>query len=555
MALLARFATEAGHAVDLDDSGGGGSSLTTRSIVGASCVRCVAKALAVARVRLQPVCAPCLVSGGFKRVVQFYHDSPAHGYSIMVSLNGPASRVLGSLTRRVMDTGRKRRLFSDAAAVFIDYGSISALFTAGNGDGISNTAQSVLHSTLIEAARDGTNTIVIPVEALLVPAALDGNCRPCLHSIVMQAPVVTDSGLAKPRDILDSGARSIDDPAAAEAVEKAVVSLQDLRARPELVAAAESLREIFGSIESVDARQDLLVAITHRLSVTAALRAGYPFLASSETADSMALRVIAGICKGKGFGLPVDTLPTDYRYARGTPWTGASTEVSLVMPPSPWYPALLHTHVATAPAPGTGVVLLRPLMEAEDVELTHTARLLGLVVPPTLSFTASAPARASIEGTVAGVLAGLQRSYASTVHNVVRTARKLQLPAGAPRSFEDEAAAAAVAEDAREMREAIQEVEDEEGEDEEADGVGDVVPSSNVGALIVGESSTAPGLEQEPDRPPPLCPLCGAFVRERKEGEPPVLRAMAEQPSWLTLLLPTGVAAQSPLCHGCAKIR
>lgn len=596
MALLARFDAQ-------DDSGGGGAlagaALAARSVEGALCVRCPARAPAVARVRMQPVCASCIVTGVQRRVMQFYHDSPAHGRGVMVSLNGDGAQVLCAMTRRVMDTGRKRRVLADASAVFVDATALTELlaateraptrFAAGGGtpsDPSPLGAHSLLHCTLTEAARDGLHTVVVPLEAALLVSAAAGDersgsgaaagdlaaGRAPLHSVVLRAPDVPDSGLSKPREPLDSGSRPADDPAVVAAVDAALAELDALRGDPAIAAARTRLVALFASAATVDGRQALLSALAHRAAVTAALDAGVAFLATPETADSLAVGFLTGVCQGKGFGLPVDTLPVDYRYARGAPWAGGAEGGGGAplrpLPPSPWYPTLGQPPLAAAPAGGVGVVLLRPLMDVEDAEVRLASGLLGLAAPRHPSFAGCAPPRTSVQAVIAGVLAGLQRGYASTVHNVVRTARKLALPPGAPRSFEEEATAAAAHEAAREMREALHEVdgedddESDEGGEEEGEGEGAEGDEDNTqgGERVVSAGDDAGAdvgdAAWRPDGPPPLCPLCGALVRAQPLDDAPAMGRLAEAPpAWLAQLLPPGPPGAAALCNGCAQIR
>jgi hypothetical protein len=512
MALLARFAAEAAAPPP---------PAPLPAAAAAGCVRCAARAPALpARVRQQPVCAACLVTGVFKRAFQAYHDSPVHGWALAVALHGPGARALLSMTRRALDTGRKRRLVSGAVAVYVDVsaleGAVAYAPSAPAGAAPLGPAAAARRA-LTEAARDGFHTIVVPLEAALAGTRNVGGALP---AVVLAAPPVADSGLAKARGALDGGEWPPHAAAVQAAVDAALARLAALAAGGALPAARATLRGIFDRLRTLDARQGLLDALVHRLSVEAAAQAGVPFLAAADTADALALRLLAGVCKGNGAGLPADMLPVDYRYARGTPWAAAAAAagrgggggegggggggdgggggsgdsggsgggsgcgVSIALPPSAWYPTLVNDRLARAPAPGAGVVLLRPLMDVESHEAELVCSVLQLAPLPPPSFVVAAAAGAavggdgragggarSVEATVAGVLAGLQRSYASTVHNVVRTGRKLPLPPGVARSFEAQAADAEAELEARDMRAAIAEVdsgeEDEEEEEEE----------------------------------------------------------------------------------------
>jgi hypothetical protein len=124
--------------------------------------------------------------------------------------------------------------------------------------------------------------------------------------------------------------------------------------------------------------------------------------------------------------------------------------------PTNWYPAQVQEPKASAagpplpygPCPPGGVRLVRPFLEVETKEIAVYARYKKLSLlqvdlnsngaasdaenPSSASasvflptFTTAAPVRSAISRTTLNVLAGLQASYPSTVHNVTRTARKL----------------------------------------------------------------------------------------------------------------------------------
>jgi hypothetical protein len=105
------------------------------------------------------------------------------------------------------------------------------------------------------------------------------------------------------------------------------------------------------------------------------------------------------------------------------------------VPAAPTAPATESAAAEGAALDGTSAsarpaFLVRPFLELEKRELAFFAKSsrLALVPTPELGVSAGGP-RGSVAGATLSVLAGLQAGFGSTVHNVVRTAQKIPVPA------------------------------------------------------------------------------------------------------------------------------
>lgn len=87
-----------------------------------------------------------------------------------------------------------------------------------------------------------------------------------------------------------------------------------------------------------------------------------------------------------------------------------------------------HEGSELASGASNGIVIFRPFAEVESKEAALYCRHRKLEQQRQVRFSTAAKPRTSLAHTSAGVLAGLQSSFPSTVHNVVRTMRKLVVP-------------------------------------------------------------------------------------------------------------------------------
>jgi hypothetical protein len=240
-----------------------------------------------------------------------------------------------------------------------------------------------------------------------------------------------------------------------------------------LAPAAAALAALLAACSGPDARADAVSGLTRALLARATAALGFSCLLTFESADTLTQRIMNSTFSGEGYSLPVDVAAVDERYAgAGAALHEAGggglelVEAPLALPlvadddgdgdgdggdaplpplaplvrlPFPWYPAV---PVTPAPFPGLSVdgpshasprraapfVVLRPFSEVEGKELALFSHYRRLDVCPRPSFSACPGPRTSVAHTAQSVLAGLQSSFPSTVHNVVRTVRKLILP-------------------------------------------------------------------------------------------------------------------------------
>lgn len=213
-------------------------------------------------------------------------------------------------------------------------------------------------------------------------------------------------------------------------VEEALGRYDALCASHDFSEAQARLEACFEALHGGDAAQDMVASLTTRLQLHLAVMGGYQALATCETLDDLAVDTFMQTCRGRGATLPLDVAHSDVRWmqcdaASLTPTAAASTAEHEVL--WGWYAAPTLTPNVVVP-PGR-VLLLRPLADVEVKEAAlycHHHRL------PTCAFptfhTLSQPT-ASMYGCTTQLLRGLQAQAPQTVHTIVRTVRKLQLPA------------------------------------------------------------------------------------------------------------------------------
>ena len=311
-------------------------------------------------------------------------------------------------------TGRRRRMFSDAWVVVVD---VTSAFTGATTARTPFSLAGVMAQPLLY----GLHTLVVPLEAALVASPTDSS-----GAVWAMAPPVAALAAAD----FDAETRSA---AVAVSVADAVQRLSDAAGRESARTARARLAALLASAGSVDARQDLLRALVHRVLVEAAVAAGAYGLLTCECADTMAARVLAGVCSGRGHSLPLDTSRLDDRHydhlfesGRGAHPCVSHTSEWPPVPPSTWYPTkLMILHPQSPPAHPGSLLILRPLLEVEAQETAMYCRLRGAPPADQPSFLTAAREGSSIDVASAALLASLQATYAHTVHNVVRTTQKL----------------------------------------------------------------------------------------------------------------------------------
>ena len=186
------------------------------------CVRC--KTAATLTSRGLSWCRNCLMASVAGKVRTHLSESAAFGQRVAVSLSGGAgSLLLLDTTLRLMDCGRKRRLFEDAFVVVVD----TTAFGAPLQDSSDATG---LRLVLLHAVTSGLRVVIAPAEAAFAntaeAAALD--VLAAAPSIAMPTGPGASSGPAahEPvRRVYDAG----DEAAATASVDAALDALRALR--------------------------------------------------------------------------------------------------------------------------------------------------------------------------------------------------------------------------------------------------------------------------------------------------------------------------------------
>ena len=226
--------------------------------------------------------------------------------------------------------------------------------------------------------------------------------------------------------------------------------------------------------QNMDQKQELIDLLIHNLIYRTTSALQYSTLITCDSADRVAQRVMLTTFSGEGFSLPMDIASLDTRFYTGIQYLSSDhRNIESLLPitndnqsirlPSNWYtttagvekiePFLLPDNeqqklvqqlgntssiiIINGPNPTVrnDFLILRPFAEMEQKEFSIYRRYLRHILDITTpinaqpsNFTAGALPRTSIAHTTQGVLVGLQNSFPSTVHNVVRTVRKLRIP-------------------------------------------------------------------------------------------------------------------------------
>jgi hypothetical protein len=423
MSLSARF-----------DVGGAGVDGVRGAPAGAACGRCHASE-SVAVLRGEALCAHCIVAFVTRRGRAALMGVPQLGHAVALALGGGAcSSTAVDLAQGIMDCGRKRRWWADAIAVHVDVSSLSLL-------GEEGALAAHTRAVTCHALSAGLLTFVVPLEC-----ATEGAPLVAVRITPPRPPLPVEGGREGLKDPL---LRSpLHEAAAVEpCADEALHALRAARADA-LAPHVSALLALFGNgsgppSASADVRQHVLDGCIGRLAAEVAAALHVPHLLLAVSVTSLAERVMTATGSGAGASVPADSCTIDRRWTSGTgrsrPLHGIAADGALTVADGGrvdggWYPAEgqtvppgLSPASCAQPSPG-GVLRLRPLLELErrECELYCEHRGVPVSLPPT--FTALAGPKGSSAAVNAGVLAGLQATYPSTVHNVVRTARKLALP-------------------------------------------------------------------------------------------------------------------------------
>jgi len=492
MSILARYSTTSGISdrSDRDDgfgisSCGGGQEDSEVRVLGPvttrpPCLRCNSKtgALAVTRLRISDaLCAACIESTVVSRLKKSMTNDPARGQNVLIAASsGAASLSAITIASQIMNCARKRRFWKDAAVVHVDCSILGHMTLAKQAKNLGSTTPLELEAISIEkktylpfqtvlqtSLSSGLHCYIIPLEAALI--------HDSLFILPVQAPQIILPGPSEGSGSMSGTLVSTD---VVEGITKnALMTLQEFRGeiklfkdditdtnvdgiqnkdlRTKIQSAGIVLKEALSSMSasSSDDLQDIVKILIHSLTVRCAAALNFDVLQTCETADRMGLKVMLSACAGNGFTVPADVGVEDSRFREfgSIPGIVSTNSVTLIRTistlssneelvnksirlQSNWYEAMLQNS-RLAVSLNQLPVIFRPLVEVEQREIMLFARFRNLISTSNasaLSFTVGAPLRTSISHTVMSVLSGLQANFPATVHNVVRTARKLIVP-------------------------------------------------------------------------------------------------------------------------------
>jgi hypothetical protein len=451
------------------------------------CLRCNQKtgALAVTRLRVSDaLCAGCTESTVGSRLKRVMTNDPARGQDVLIAASsGAASLSAVNIASQIMNCGRKRRFWKDASVVHVDCAIIGDIVLATQAKNIGATSPLELEAGLLQekiysplqtvlntSIASGIHAYVIPLEAALI--------HDKLFVLPVQAPEIA---LPSPSEVFGSFSNSVVATEVVETITKNAIEtlhecrqgqlevdnkegeVEKLNSSCEISGDVTSLREagkllktaLSSTCASSDDLQEAVSILINKLIVRCAAALNFHVLQTCETADRMGLRVMLSACSGNGFSLPADAGVEDSRFrefgeclgpfsrnvillTKNSPQRSksifgndADDDVRSVRLQSNWYSAMLQESRVPVSFTSHLPIVFRPLVEVEQREIMYFARFRNLSSKyqgVVLSFTVGSPLRTSVSHTVMSVLSGLQAAFPSTVHNVVRTARKLIVP-------------------------------------------------------------------------------------------------------------------------------
>ena len=398
----------------------------------------------IAVLRAEAVCGACIDRTVYSKARGALSRGPAAGARVLVSFSGgQAGRALLDIVLRAMHVGRKRRVCANAAALVLDSSdAVQALGSSADDTGGGRrdaTAQATARRrVIVDAMRCGLSVVYAPLCGMFAPSML---------LAVSPAPLWTSPALVSgtpdstPRAPPPVGRPALDGDATVEAAaDNAERAINALRACPEYEAAARAESAFFAGLRSTDARADALECLTRRAGAAAAAATDSPVLLVADTADEVARRTLCAMASGRGAGVALDAAPVDDRHARGVGGVSMSRRIvadaQLQVPACAWArdpTAHVDDQRDAVAIARNGCVSVRPFLELEAAEIAFYCRLRRLPLDcssPGLSAPLQLVAIGGTGSTVSSVtellIAGLQRGFANTVHNVVRTSRKLR---------------------------------------------------------------------------------------------------------------------------------
>lgn len=411
MALLARFD-------DVEAASGISSRQHEKS---GTCFRCKIKQTNII-LRRDYFCEECSAIVIGQRIRRSVSGPPQVGREIMLSIGGDDGSLVGlDMATQIMHCGRKRRWWARASIVYVDTASVSELWDSPESKDLFTSEM----FKLIIAS--GINAYIVPVETAYAPQ-------------LQVFPIQADQWELSVPDVQPTIPSTMGDQ---EQIEKklalALESYRRFKSSNDLVMAARHLDGLFREVAFLDSKSNLLKALRKRLTIQVTNHLNIPYLASFESADSMAQSIITSMCLGGGFNLPFHVSPVDVRFSNGLPFSSptimqASPDDSDKLEPLSalthnWYDCTIQA-TQTDEVPQGGLVFVKPLIEIEgkEVKLYRKVKGIGSALPNFPSFSSMKGTKGSVEALSTNVVDSLQGSYQSSVHNVVRTMRKIVVP-------------------------------------------------------------------------------------------------------------------------------
>ncbi|XP_075795995.1 cytoplasmic tRNA 2-thiolation protein 2 isoform X1 [Pelodiscus sinensis] len=163
-------------------------------------------------------------------------------------------------------------------------------------------------------------------------------------------------------------------------------------ARPLAAARTEQLLQLFGSVKTLTAKEELLQALRTHLILHTARAQGYSKVLMGDSCTRLAVKLLTNLSLGRGASLAMDTGFSDDRHG--------------------------------------DVLVVRPMREYSAKEIAFYNRLFGVPTVLTPALDTRAPEKASIHRVIERFLYGLQAEFPSTVSTVYRTGEKLSAAPG-----------------------------------------------------------------------------------------------------------------------------
>ncbi|XP_006008320.1 cytoplasmic tRNA 2-thiolation protein 2 isoform X2 [Latimeria chalumnae] len=151
----------------------------------------------------------------------------------------------------------------------------------------------------------------------------------------------------------------------------------------------EALRELFLSVKTLTAQEELLQTLRHHLILHTARVKGYSKVMMGDSCTRLAVKLLTNISLGRGAALAADTGFSDTRYG--------------------------------------DVTIVRPMREYSSKEIAFYNRMFGVATVFTPALDTKASEKASIHKLTESFITKLQAEFPSTVSTIYRTSEKLNV--------------------------------------------------------------------------------------------------------------------------------